>query len=1056
MLIRNSSENFRRRQTMKKICYASIMLLIALTLLSATILLSGERINNKDKKQLFKPSEVTTRGDYVIFDVNNISTFVRNNGSFNRDPGTGNSGFEWPKGSGNTAIYASGIWIGGLVNDTPRVAVAEYSYEFDAGPIGVNINPKDSRWKVYKLSRQTFSPAFEDYANWPIDNGAPYEYDADSNKVPKLIGDMTLFAVFNDNNPVLHTNMTTLPLGVEVQLTVFAFNRSDALGNTIYYKWKLINKGGRDIKDAYVTIWADPDLGDSGDDYDGCDTTLGLGFTYNANQSDGVYGSSPPAVGFDFLQGPLVPSSPTDFARFPDGRIVTGYKFQKMTSYLKYNNDNTDLGNPSNGQEVYNYMKGLTRTGLPIYDNRGIATPFMFPGDPNLDTSATNWIESEGGGDRRFMMSAGPFNMAPGDTQEIVAGNLIAQGSSNTNSVTALKNADKLVQTAYDINFGLAPPPPPPEVIAVGLENKVILSWGEFDSLATYIENFEAFDTLAAAGGATDAYYNFEGYVVYQVANLSGADPRVVAVYDIINNVKKVQDLVDDPNYGPITRVVKDGGDYGVRRKIQLLKDQYTGQSFVNDKDYYFVVTSYSYNLESVPKTLESSFKIKTVRPTKLPGTRLTSAYGDSTNKAVVTHATGISEATIIPRIVDPSKITGDVYRINIDTVNGIKTKWSLYNQTKNTWLLSSTNFGPGQGGNNYAWPEKDGIQWNVFDVQSQPNPDSSTFSLDATSSWLEGYRWSGGPAVIDPTEIGYGAITTGSDLPTYLGHVGTAFDMGNNVPIEIRFGPSETQKAYRMRRVGGVGTAYVIQETNPFVDVPFTVWDMSNPASPRQLTVSWRDQTNDALFNPSVGNDELEIAFIYHKTYNPDGNQWLYQNASGHVAADWSDAATASPDADIMYGMSIALVTGHTFGEVSSKITVIPYKVLKAEDVYTVTTTKPSYSVENAKSDINNIMAVPNPYFGANAYEQNQFGRMVRFTNLPKVATIRIFNLASDLVRVIDKDDDLTTIDWDLRNKNNLPVASGMYIIHIEMPGIGEKILKVAVILAEERLDNF
>jgi hypothetical protein len=80
----------------------------------------------------------------------------------------------------------------------------------------------------------------------------------------------------------------------------------------------------------------------------------------------------------------------------------------------------------------------------------------------------------------------------------------------------------------------------------------------------------------------------------------------------------------------------------------------------------------------------------------------------------------------------------------------------------------------------------------------------------------------------------------------------------------------------------------------------------------------------------------------------------------------------------------------------------------------------------------------------------------MVRFTNLPKVATIRIFNLASDLVRVIDKDDDLTTIDWDLRNKNNLPVASGMYIIHIEMPGIGEKILKVAVILAEERLDNF
>lgn len=1057
MLIRNSSENFRRRQIMKKICYASIMLLIALTLLSTSVLMSGERINDKDKKQLFKPSEITTRGDYVLFDINNISTAIRNNGSFNRDPGTGNSAFEWPKGTGNTAIYASGIWLGGLVNDTPRVAVAEYAYEFDAGAIGVGVNPEDARWRVYKLSRQVMSPAFEDYANWPIEDGAPWEYDADGNKVPKLIGDMTVFAVFNDNNVLRHTNMNTLPLGIEVQLTAFAFNRSDALGNTIYYKWKLINKGGRDIKDAYVTIWADVDLGDSGDDYDGCDTTLGIGFTYNAGPEDGVYGSSPPATGFDFLQGPLVPSALTDTARFPDGRIVPGYKFLKMTSYLKYNNDATDLGNPNNGQEVYNYMGGLTRTGLQIFDNRGIATPFMFPGDPNLDTSSTNWIESESGGDRRFMMSSGPFNMAPGDTQEIVAGNLIAQGNSANNSVTVLKNADKLVQTAYDINFTLAPPPPAPEVVGVGLENKVVLSWGEGDSLATYIENFSAFDTLAAAGAAADPYYEFEGYAVYQVANTSGEDPRLIAIYDVVNNVKEISDLVYDSQFGMIVKVVKPGSDKGVRRTIQLLNDKYTGAKFINNKDYYFVVTAYSYNLESVPKTLESSFKVVTVRPTQFPGTRLTSAYGDSSNKATVTHTVGNSEATIIPRIVDPSKITGNTYRIVIDTVDGVKTKWSLHNQTTNTWLLSSANFGPGQGGNTYAWPEKDGIQWNVLDVKSIPNPDRSTFSLDAASSWMEAYRWelTDGPQVVDPTNNGLGVITTALDLEHYLGHVATAFNMANNVPIEIRFGPSETQKGYRMRRAGGVGTAYVIQSLNPFVDVPFTIWDITDPASPRQLTFAWRDQNNNALYDPAEGDDGLEIGFIYYRTYDAAGGQWPYQG-QGSDPALWSDVATMSADADIMYGMSMALVTGHTFGEVASKITVIPYKVLKAEDVYTVATIAPSYTTENAKSDINNIMAVPNPYFGANAYEQNQFGRIIRFTNLPKIATIRIFNLASDLVQVINKDDNLTSCDWDLRNKNALPVASGMYIVYIEMPGIGDKILKVAVILAEERLDNF
>ncbi|MBI5019829.1 MAG: hypothetical protein HZB59_00130 [Ignavibacteriales bacterium] len=1048
---------------MKKICYASIMLLIALTLLSTTVLISGERVNNKDKKQLYKPSDITTRGDYVIFDVNNISTAIRNNGSFNRDPGTGNSAFEWPKGTGNTAIYASGIWLGGLVDDTPRVAVAEFAYEFDAGPIAAGVNPEDPRWKVYKIKIGDDALNNLDYANWPIEDGAPWKYDADGIKVPKLIGDMTIFAVFNDNNVLRHTNMNTLPLGIEVQLTAFAFNRSDALGNTIYYKWKLINKGGRDIKDAYVSIWADPDLGDSGDDYDGCDTTLGLGFTYNADPDDGVYGSSPPAVGFDFLQGPVVPGLPTDTAKYPDGRIAPGYKFLKMTSYLKYSNDATKLGNPNNGQEVYNYMLGLDRNGDAILDDTThLPSKFMYPGDPNFDLSLTNWIESEAGGDRRFMMSAGPFNMAPGDSQEIVAGNLIAQGNSAKNSVTALKNADKLVQTAYDINFTLAPPPPAPDVVGVGLENKVVLSWGENDALATDIEHFTAFDTLAASGGASDTYYDFEGYAVYQVANTSGEDPRLIAIYDIVNNVKEVSDLVYDSRYGMIVKVVKPGSDKEVRRTIQILSDKYTGDKLLNDKDYYFVVTAYSYNLESVPKTLESSFKVITVRPTKIPGVRLSAAYGDTTTNII--HKTGRASAIIVPKVIDPSSLTGHTYQISVDTTGGSKIGWMLRDLSLNaslsrdSILLKYTNLGPNYDGNVYQWPEKDGIQWAVYDFQPVPDPVRSVFSLDKDNTWMEAYRWEipGGPQVIDPTGNDLGVITIGTDLPNYLGHVETTFDPANSVPIEIKFGTGETQKAYRMRRTGGVGTAYVIQETNPFVDVPFTVWDITDPLNKRQLTVAWRDQTNDALFNPSEGNDELEIAFIYYRTYNPDGNQWLYQNASGHVAADWSDVATASTESDIMYGMSFGLKTGHTLGEVASQITVIPLIPLGANDVYEITTSKPVENAELQKDDIKNIMAVPNPYFGANAYEQNQFGRIIRFTNLPKTATIRIFNLASDMVRVIDKDDNLTTTDWDLRNKNNLPVASGMYIVHIEMPGIGEKILKVAIIMAEERLDNF
>jgi len=54
-------------------------------------------------------------------------------------------------------------------------------------------------------------------------------------------------------------------------------------------------------------MWNDIDLGEAGDDFVGADTTLSLLYSYNANAVDAVYAPlPPPAVGFDFFQGPLV------------------------------------------------------------------------------------------------------------------------------------------------------------------------------------------------------------------------------------------------------------------------------------------------------------------------------------------------------------------------------------------------------------------------------------------------------------------------------------------------------------------------------------------------------------------------------------------------------------------------------------------------------------------------------------------------------------------------------------------------------------------------------
>ncbi len=760
---------------------------------------------------------------------------------------------------------------------------------------------------------------------------------------------------------------------------------------------------------------------------------------------DGVYGSAVPATGFDFLQGPLVPGNETDTAKFPDGRIFPGKKFLKMTSFLKYSNDASDLGNPNNGQEVYNYMKGYTRSGLRILDDLGNPADFMFPGDPNLSyDAATNWIEQGSGGDRRFMMSAGPFNMAPGDTQEIVAANLIAQGSDYHNSVTVLKNADKAVQLAYDLDFNLAAPPPTPDVIGVGLDNQIVLYWGENDDLANKIESFSNLDPLAEAGGAADPYYEFEGYAIYQLANKSGDDPRLIQIFDVKNNVKEINDQVFDPAYGTITKVVKPGSDNGIKRSIRLTMDKYTNDKFYNGKDYYFAVTAYTYNGESVPKTLESPFKIITVRPQLTPiGDTYKSKYGDTIGVRdpvlgyiVASHDSGLSQGYVIPVVINPSVVTGDKYEVRFKSDTTGEMYWYVRNTTKNTTVISKNTNQTGDD----QYPVVDGIMIKVVDAQVGLNPtygDNGTLLLpeNPDSQWITGNGDFWGMPYFE------GGLDLGAYIDYYLGYTSNNFPFGDYPRItEVRFTPGDSSYAYRYRRtnVGGV-TRYRFQD---MAKIPVSAWDMSDPTSPRQLNLAWRDQVVDGIWDPTTS--PVEVLVVCPTTYDPTGSTY-------GDGGPWEN--------DAIYVLGLAVKEGHTFMESPNTLSIKRNVLNTQADIFSFSTSSSRAEKDNislAKNQLDRIMAVPNPYFGANAYERNQFGKIVRFTNLPKKATIRIFNLASDLVKVIEKDDNLTTSDWDLRNKYDLPVASGMYVVYIDMPGIGTKILKVAVIMAEERLDNF
>ena len=87
----------------------------------------------------------------------------------------------------------------------------------------------------------------------------------------------------------------------------------------------------------------------------------------------------------------------------------------------------------------------------------------------------------------------------------------------------------------------------------------------------------------------------------------------------------------------------------------------------------------------------------------------------------------------------------------------------------------------------------------------------------------------------------------------------------------------------------------------------------------------------------------------------------------------------------------------------------------------------------EKTETDLDLINIVPNPYYAFSDYEGNALNNKVKITNLPNNCTVTIYNLAGTKIRQFKKDNDLPSIEWDLTNFANTPVASGFYLIHVK-----------------------
>ena len=1133
-------------------------------------------------------AKVAAGQPYILMNANNVTSWVHPDGFFNWLVSQSWNG-EFPRGSGVGTIFAEGVVFGGLVNDgkyvqTLRVTGDTYFVGMQQGAMHADgttddINAASSRafgvrpdmppsiqnnsklWPDLTADAATFfqkpqasvtdgdraqvaAQYFQDWTEWPASKGAPWSDDRDGvirhdnafdptnpHHIPGIAGaTKTIWFVCNDfNTTVSQTFAGSPPMGMEEQMTIWAYASSTPLNNIIFKQVKLIYKGNQgipsnsSIDSMYVVQWADPDVGDGGNDFAGSDSSLNLNYAYTSGNSDAKYnaiGLASAASGYVFLNGVahktgnFADSAVIDFQwrhgyaywhTKPDPANPGGTIPTPLTA-AEYFASGTSISDPDNAvydgtKQWYNLMRGdLPRPaypeGSPFYSSspyattNNIVTPFVLSGDP---VKGTGWIDGSDltAGDRRLVTVHGPFKMNLNDTAEAVIALVDGLGTSNLSSVTALKFNTTFAARAFRNLFKLPAPPPSPQISVSELDKEVILNWGgSVTSNAT--------ETTISSG------YEFQGYNVYQFPSQSSTlkEAIKIATYDVavradgsIDTLKTILAPAIDPVSGAeITVVVQTGTNSGIQRLQDIKKDFIRNRPLINGQTYYFGVTAYSFNptyndttnnnpnYQPSTPSLETSPVILAVTPhVTNPGTRFSATPGDTlvTQHTLVDPTKPSSDGSVIPRVLQPDKLTGHTYHVTFNTAG---TEWSIVDVNLGVTVASGTNQ---SGDANY--PTFDGMQAII----QGPQPGMKEWTIPSGTrrfspvgwGWaasgglgLEGFSTAADPLAYDQANgtigmaghFAFGGIgTTLTDATKYHTVLLKLAAVDHTALWDPKATPSDANfsLAYRYLRHANSASAdpsftpWIINAAAgyPYQDfnygVPFSAWDMST-TPPTRLAVGMFENNAagasvDGRYWPPLtsGDNSVsrEFCFIFSAPYTTVPDPTLQVNLSNNATTPLMWVMTCNRRADVDWAAG-------------DQFEILAANVNGANDIFSFTTPAPTFSTAAAGADVDKINVFPNPYYGMNTYETSRLNKYVEFNHLPTNATIRIFNLAGVLVRTLRKSDATTQFTkWDLRNERSLPVASGIYIIHVDMPDLGKsKVLKLALVQEVQVLPTY
>lgn len=463
---------------------------------------------------------------FEYLDVNNAKVGIRNGGDMwwnGQVPG-----YEIPAGSNKHSWFSGGLWIGGLdASGALHLAATTWlptDLGYFSGPLDVNgeTDPYScvDADRIFKLNRHEvdqfrflFNQAGytipQDILEWPaignphasfhadapfvdvnndqvynaLDGDYPaFSFDGSVDMDHDLLGDQCLWWVINDNGD-LPSPIASSKLDFEIQCMAYAFGTCDELDDQTLYRYTINNKSGNEYHDVSIGLWTDPDLGNSEDDYVGCDVMRSMGYVYNGDAFDGTSGSgptqysdNPPSAGIDILRGPLADSNDgVDNNR--DGVIDEPGEQLVMSKFLYA--VRADLGppwgsDPNYPSEFYNYLNGIWLdgtpfcyggTGHPAGGCNGVEADFMFPGDSDPQGFGTGmtpqpaWTEQTANnpiGDRRMLQSVGPFTLNSGETETLHFAALWAWdqfGPEPFSSVELMLQASDSVQHKFDNGF---------------------------------------------------------------------------------------------------------------------------------------------------------------------------------------------------------------------------------------------------------------------------------------------------------------------------------------------------------------------------------------------------------------------------------------------------------------------------------------------------------------------------------------------------------------------------------------------------------------------------